>query len=269
MRAITLSLLALAFVSCTVIRPGEEILPMDPVPVPSSMRNHLLVEYTAVGCPNCPKAAEEAHALLAAYPNLFVVEMHPALNPLTKSTKYDYTAPAADTYYQYMGGTSTTPFPTGNLDFLPDATGNFFFDYTSWATLLTAVATDTATLSLAIQAEYDASSDRLTVHTTILSSDSAEQVCQLLLWLTEDNIVGAQTMPDGSFNMEYVHNHVFRSPIGPEWGESVRFTGGRSEVITSTLQLDPKYVRANCHILAMALNPITKEVFNLNITYIP
>ena len=42
----------------------------------------------------------------------------------------------------------------------------------------------------------------------------------LQVWLLEDGIVAMQTMPDGTNNREYVHNHVLRTPVNGTWGES-------------------------------------------------
>ncbi len=43
----------------------------------------------------------------------------------------------------------------------------------------------------------------------------------LQVWLTESGIKAYQTMPDGSHNREYVHDHVLRAIVNGQWGEPV------------------------------------------------
>lgn len=165
--------------ACDVVSEADQHIAMEKLE-----GKHLIIEFTGVRCVNCPKAAEEAHRLLEKYPeNVIVVEMHPKSNPFTEAIpQYDYTCPEADTYYRQFGGTSSTPFPKGVIDF--QSFGNSYFqDFENWETML-------------MKAPID----------------SLSEVAKTVYWLVEDSIVGAQA--DGNITRtDYVHNHVLRAEL--------------------------------------------------------
>ena len=165
---------------CEVIKEEDRYLPM---PVPSSDRTHVLVEFTGFRCVNCPKASETAQDLKNVYDEqLVVVAMHPASNPFTQGL-YDYTCPAADSIYQWMGGDASTPFPAGNIDMKP-YNGERFANTNQWPTMV-----------------YEAMQE-----TEIPNPDQLKTS----YWLVEDSVLGVQAMPDGSVNDHYYHRHVLR-----------------------------------------------------------
>jgi hypothetical protein len=181
--------LALLLASCEVIGENERLIAL-PLPEDTTGRKHVLIEYTGFRCVNCPKAAEAAEVLKETYgERLIVVSMHPASNPFTQG-KYDYTCNAADVYYQYMGGTATTPFPTGNVDFEPSEKG-FLHDFSEWPTLV--------------------------AQQMVLPAQG--KIIRRLTWLVEDSVPGVQAMPDGSVNTQYYHRHMLRGAIGEPRGE--------------------------------------------------
>ena len=178
----------LAFDGGEVIKENERLIEV-PV-VADSERRIVLVEFTGFRCVNCPKAAEEAETLKELYGDVLItVSMHPASNPFTQGA-YDYTCEAADVYYQYIGGTATTPFPKGNVNFRDDEQG-YLHDYPEWPTL---VAEETA-------------------------RERESAAVRRLTWIVEDSVPGVQAMPDGSVDMHYYHRHVLRGTVGDVWGE--------------------------------------------------
>lgn len=155
---------------------------MIPVDGKTSTRRHVLLEFTGFRCVNCPTAAELAQTLQEAYPSqLYIVSLHPASNPFTQGA-YDYTCPAADSIYRLLGGTASTPFPTGNVDMQP-YDGSNFANMQEWATMV-----------------YQAMQK-----TSVVPTDAKRSY-----WLVEDSVLGVQAMPDGSVNTQYYHRHVLR-----------------------------------------------------------
>ena len=197
-------ILTLALCSCEVIHEADRLIPV-PLPANSEHR-HVLIEFTGFRCVNCPAASEIAHSLQEAYPDqLYVVAMHPASNPFTQG-KYDYTCPAADSIYQLLGGTSTTPFPAGNID-LDLFEGSYLSGSEQWATMVYETMTDTVAPYLFVSAKAD--STQREIHMT--SQYTAKDNLQLSYWLVEDSVLGVQAMPDGSVNMNYYHRHLLRA----------------------------------------------------------
>jgi len=190
--------------SCEVIPEGDRLIPVEEKTAGS--RTHVLLEFTGFRCVNCPTAAETAQTLHEFYgKQLTVVALHPASNPFTQG-KYDYTCPAADSIYQYMGGTASTPFPTGNIDLTP-TDGQWFFAPAEWPSQVSRAMEDTVAPYLSLSTITDTVTREVTI--SALYDLSAES--RLTFWLVEDSIPGAQAMPNGSVSLEYYHRHVLRA----------------------------------------------------------
>lgn len=173
-------LAALCLAGCELIPDEERYKPVDSR---TGTRCHVLLEFTGFRCVNCPAASELAHRLQQTYEGqLYVVALHPASNPFTQG-KYDYTCPAADSIYQWMGGNASTPFPAGNIDMMPYE-GEWFANTNQWPTMV-----------------YEAMQE-----TEIPNPDQLKTS----YWLVEDSVLGVQAMPDGTVNDHYYHRHVLR-----------------------------------------------------------
>lgn len=249
---------------CEVIGQDEQLIVLDTLQSDglsaAFTRHHLLIEYTGVNCVNCPRAAETAHELENIYPNLIIVAMHPASNPFTKAAaKYDYTCPEADVYYQFMGGQPTTPFPTGNLNFTA-SNGNYLTDHATWATSLRAVQEDTALVRISLSTAWQEQQLHVSYALTLLSE--TERSVDALLWIIENDIVGAQNMPDGSLNMEYTHQHMLRTSLNGDWGDNISLPPMESSLHEGTYPFSDKWVRENCRLILVVLDHNTRQLLN-------
>lgn len=172
-------LAALCLAGCELIPDEERYKPVDSH---TGTRCHVLLEFTGFRCVNCPAASELAQNLQQTYRGkLYVVALHPASNPFTQG-KYDYTCPAADSIYQWMGGDASTPFPAGNVDMKPYE-GEWFANSSEWPTMV-----------------YEAMNETEIANPNQLKTS---------YWLVEDSVLGVQAMPDG-VNDHYYHRHVLR-----------------------------------------------------------
>lgn len=181
MRKLLYILIVLALASCEVIPESEQLIPVT-IPDTSAHR-HVLLEFTGFRCVNCPAAAETAANLQAIYGDkLIVIALHPASNPFTQG-KYDYTCPEADSIYQFLGGLPTTPFPIGSIDMCLFDDG-YFVSPADWATKLQQITNHKSQITNSTDTSY---------------------------WLVEDSVLGAQAMPDGTYDMNYYHRHVLRA----------------------------------------------------------
>lgn len=202
-------LTALILVSCEVIDWNDRFIPVDGQ---TGTRKHVLIEFTGFRCVNCPTAAETAQSLEAMYEGqLYVVSLHPASNPFTQG-KYDYTCPAADSIYQWMGGDVTTPFPAGSIDLEPFE-GEWFADMSSWATMVYLAMKDSVAPSL----------------------DEPEKS----YWLIEDSVLGVQAMPDGTVNNQYYHRHVLRDVNANKEQLEIKDSYNKQQLYLLELYLDP------------------------------
>ena len=241
--------------ACEVIPAGEreEIIftPTDPNAV---KRTSLLIEYSGWQCVNCPTAAEEAHHLKEQYgENLVVVVMHPESNPNTRHNNkpaLDYTCPEADSIYTMMGGTNTTPFPTGSVNMLKNDTKGYFSDYDNWGTLISQAYAAPKPVILSHDAYGYTDSRYIWMTVNITNLDSLPIDATLHVWLTEDSIVGSQKKPEGT-DKNYVHNHLMRASITPIWGKALPIDAHMTQQVVYEYTLPDKVVKENCNIVSI------------------
>ena len=248
-------LAAVLLAACEVIPEGEreEVIftPTDPSAV---VRSSLLIEYSGWQCVNCPTAAEEAHRLQELYgENLVVVVMHPESNPNTRHNNkpaLNYTCPEADSIYIMMGGTNTTPFPTGNVNMVKEPTKGYFNDYDQWATLVSQAYANPKPMLLSVEANGNADSHDVWMAVDMTNLDSKAVEATLQVWLTEDSVIGSQKKPEGT-DKEYAHNHLLRASITPVWGESIQLDAHMTQQVVYEYTLPDKVVKENCNIVAI------------------
>lgn len=235
--------------ACEVIKEQDRFIPV-PVEV-NSGRTHILLEFTGFRCVNCPTAAQDAQTLKDLYgEQLVVVALHPASNPFTQG-KYDYTCPAADSVYRFMGGAETTPFPIGNIDFCRTH-HDYLLDPAEWAAQLHTVMADTVGPFLSAEATMDGATSVITV-TTYTSAEQPVNA-RLAIWLVEDSVHGVQAMPDGTVNMDYIHRHMLRTTaFNSPWGAPITL-GSTIAPRHTSLTLPEGCIAKQCKIVALLLN---------------
>lgn len=241
--------------SCEVIPNGEQekviFTPTDPSAV---KRTSLLIEYSGWQCVNCPTAAEEAHRLKEQYgENLVVVVMHPESNPNTRHNNkpaLNYTCPEADSVYLMMGGTNTTPFPTGNINMVKDASKGYFQDFAQWATQVSQAYENPKPVLLSQEVRGYADSRDIWMAVDITNLDTKAIEATLQIWLTEDSVMGSQKKPEGT-DKNYAHNHLMRASISPLWGDIVPIEAHMTQQVVYEYTLPDKVVKENCNIVAI------------------
>lgn len=241
--------------ACEVIRPGErnEVIftPTDPSAV---IRTSLLIEYSGWQCVNCPTAAEEAHHLKEQYgENLVVVVMHPESNPNTRHNNkpaLNFTCPEADSIYIMMGGTNTTPFPTGNVNMVKDETKGYFNDYDKWGTQVSQAYATPKPMLLALEVQGNTDTQDIWMAIDITNLDTKATDATLQVWVTEDSVIGSQKKPSGT-DKNYAHNHLMRASITPIWGDKISMNAHMTQQVVYEYTLPEKVVKENCNIVAL------------------
>ena len=241
--------------ACEVIPENDRITEVFTPTDPSAIkRTSVLIEYSGWQCVNCPTAAEEAHHLKEQYgENLVVVVMHPESNPNTRHNnkpQLNYTCPEADSLYIMMGGTNTTPFPTGNVNMVKDATKGYFNDYDKWATLVSQAYSTSKPVIIGQEVKGTADSKDITITIDITNAGSEMMDATLQVWLTEDNVIGSQKKPEGT-DKNYAHNHLMRASVSPIWGDAVHIEAQQTEQMTYHYTLPENVVKENCNIVAL------------------
>ena len=254
LRNILIGALLLVFSACEVIPAGDrdEVI-FTPTDSTAIKRTSLLIEYSGWQCVNCPTAAKEAHHLKELYgENLVVVVMHPESNPNTRHNNkpaLNYTCPEADSIYIMMGGTNTTPFPTGNVNMVKDANKGYFNDYDKWGTLISQAYANPKPVLLK-QDAYNIDTNVISVAVEITNLDKQAIDATLQIWLTEDSVMGSQKKPEGT-DKNYAHNHLMRASITPIWGDVVPIEAHMKQQVVYEYTLPEKVVKENCNIVSL------------------
>lgn len=248
-------LLTMLLVACEVIPAGErEEVIFTPTAPDAVKRSSLLIEYSGWQCVNCPTAAEEAHRLKELYgEDLVVVVMHPESNPNTRHNNkpaLNYTCPEADSVYLMMGGTNTTPFPTGNVNMVQDVSKGYFQDFDKWGTLISQAYASPKPILLSQEVRGSADSRDIWMAMDITNLDTKAIEATLQVWLTEDSVMGSQKKPEGT-DKNYAHNHLLRASISPLWGEVLPIDAHMTEQVVYEYTLPDKVVKENCNIVAI------------------
>lgn len=251
--------------ACEVIpedeRDFEVFIPKDTTTTDSTQtlpvtvkRSSLLIEYSGWMCVNCPTAAEVAHQLKEQYgEQLVVVVMHPESNPNTRHNNkpaLNYTCPEADSIYIMMGGTSTTAFPTGNINLFKHDTKSYFTDYSMWGKYISQAYSNPKPVIINQEVKGTAESKDINIVVDITNLDITAIEATLQVWLTEDNVIGSQKKPEGT-DKNYVHNHLMRASISPIWGEVLPIDAQMTEQVVYEYTLPDKVVKENCNIVAI------------------
>lgn len=248
-------LLTMLLVACEVIPAGErEEVIFTPTAPDAVKRSSLLIEYSGWQCVNCPTAAEEAHRLKELYgEDLVVVVMHPESNPNTRHNNkpaLNYTCPEADSIYIMMGGTNTTPFPTGNVNMVQDVSKGYFQDFAKWGTLVSQAYASPKPILLSQEVRGSADSRDIWMAMDITNLDTKAIEATLQVWLTEDSVMGSQKKPEGT-DKNYAHNHLMRASITPIWGEVLPIDAHMTQQVVYEYTLPDKVVKENCNIVAI------------------
>lgn len=217
-------------------------------------RNSLLIEYSGWMCVNCPTAAEVAHQLKEQYgEQLVVVVMHPESNPNTRHNNkpaLNYTCPEADSIYIMMGGTSTTAFPTGNINLFKHDTKSYFTDYSMWGKYISQAYSNPKPVIINQEVKGTMDSKDINIVVDITNHDTKAIEATLQVWLTEDSVMGSQKKPEGT-DKNYAHNHLMRASISPLWGDIMPIEAHTTEQQVYRYTLPEKIVKENCNIVAL------------------
>lgn len=245
----------LALSACELIPDNEQIIEVfTPADTSQIKRASLLIEYSGWMCVNCPTAAEVAHQLKEQYgEQLIVVVMHPESNPNTRHNNkpaLNYTCPEADSIYIMMGGTSTTAFPTGNINMLKNDTKSYFTDFSIWEKFISQAYSTPKPLLIGQDVKGTADSKEIDITIDLTNAGSELLEATLQVWLTEDSVMGSQKKFEGT-DKNYAHNHLMRASISPLWGDIMPLESHMTKQVKYEYSLPDKVVKENCNIVAL------------------
>lgn len=239
-----LAAVAIAFGSCSNIDENERLIEVEK---PQANRAVLIEDFTGQWCPNCPNAAEELEQLTETYGSDAVigVAIHSGPQGYQGGTD-DMPGVMTDLGNEYYNHFGIEYQPQG----LVDRGGKLA--YTAWAAAVRTELQKTALMNISIVNDYSATTRKLTVNTEVEGVKGIGTIanCKLQVWLIEDGIKSIQIMPDGSYNQQYILNHVFRDAVNGNWGEPVIVTEDTAVKKTYTYDVPAKWNADNVSVVA-------------------
>ncbi len=235
-------------------------------PVIDNPRTLLIMEFTGNDCLNCPLGASVVEQIkedeepgrvisvgLHPYGSHFTEPM-PSIHTATR--KQDLRSEAATALFDFYqpGG-----FPAAIFDGLKSSMSGSMGD---WIQRASEALTLTSNLTLAAECEYDVDTRQLTVDYDVDFLDDVNHKLNITVWLVENHIMGTQTMPDGSKNFNYEHNHVLRASLNGNWGEELGTSFATESKLqgTASMILNEDWVAENCDVVVYVYRDDNKEV---------
>lgn len=236
--------LLLCLVSCSDISEDERYVYVRPADVSRAV---LIEDFTGQRCVNCPNANDVIHQLQEQYGDSNVIAVGIHSGPLGfkgRGNLVGLSTDLGDTYYNYYGAEYQ---PVGMVN------RHGLADYTTWSSLVNEALQEQSTVQLGLSSTYDQSSRQASLSVNALAMDNSVSG-HLQVWVIEDSITAMQSMPDGSVNREYVHNHVLRESVNGEWGDAITLPATQSEQYNFNYTLPEGYVDTNCSFVVFVYN---------------
>lgn len=211
---IAIALLAIIASSCSNIADDERLIYVEPA---KASRNVLIEDFTGQRCVNCPKATDAIHEIQEVYgENVIAVAIHSGPFGGLSARNPGLMTPTGKEYWNaWFDSTQGQPVAKINRSITSDTYGN-------WAADVQACLAQSTDVVIEAKSECNKETGEMTIN--VNTRANVGRKAKIQVWLTEDNIVARQDMPDGSHNNEYVHQHVFRAAVNGTWGEDITYT---------------------------------------------
>ncbi len=246
--------------ACDNISDDDRLIIEDkPVPSPHAVPKTLLIqEFTGVRCVNCPTGAQAIHDIQAANPGkVIAVGMHAEAGgnqtkPWTAAQDFR-TAEAQAMYLYYKPSALPSAVFNGKISGELPA---------QWSTVADPYLLEEGKMTISLTSDYSEQDRTVKVNYEITLTNDLSETLNLMVWLTEDGIVGRQSSLTETLK-NYVHNHVLRkSFFSEEWGQELgrSFNNGEKIVGETSTTLDENWVADNCHVVVFVQRADNKEV---------
>lgn len=215
----------MAAASCSNIDEGDRLIYVKPAEVGRAV---LIEDLTGQRCINCPDGNDIINGIIKTYgeDNVIAVGIH--CGPLGfagNSKRVGLKTDTGDEYYTHWANGTNLGQPSAIFN---RKKGKGPIDnYNNWAAEVGRIISEKANLSVDIANAYDAKTRTLTTKVGAFGVNGTVSG-KLQVWIVEDGIKAMQMMPDGSANLDYVHNHVFRAAVNGTWGEEVTVKEGET-----------------------------------------
>ena len=236
-----LSLAAFVNFSCSELDENERLIeaPLQPEEI---VRNVLVEDFTGQNCVNCPTAHEIVEQLQEQYgrEHLVAVSIHGGSLAIHEDDRaYGLANDLGEEYNRFW---EVKEWPKGMVDRSP------LLSHLSWTAKIVDDYVKYTPLDIEIATTFNENNRELTVDVTTNSTEALAG--KLQIWLTEDEIVAPQYMPNGRRDNSYVHNNVLRAAVNGTWGTDYEVSRNGSTHDTFTYEIREDWDADNIAVVA-------------------
>jgi hypothetical protein len=224
----------------------------------------LLEKYTGPRCVNCPTADVVITTAMGTFGNkLIPVAIHDSSyfgNPLAD---VDLRTDDGNTWSTSFGLlTAAKPLALLNRQ----KSGDVFIQYVPTGSMdgdIQSILSQSAKVAVAVEA--GTANDTMTIDVNLQFLQNVSDALTLTLFIMEDSIVAPQEMPDGTENVNYIHNHVLRDVITDVWGNDVDADGKQGTKRFCRFKytgMKSNWNLEHCHIVAFVSYKTSRSILN-------
>ena len=256
-----------ALCGCDKIEPpyGEGVAQPQDTTV-TYFRKVLIEDFTGQACGNCPPAAEALEQIHDLYGSAIVsmgvhADFWAEPNPHFPE---DYRNSVSTELFQFFG-IPGNPNGLVNRKSFDNIT---VLGFDAWSTSVALCLAEPADAWLTVVPEYNAGTRSLSVEVETRMLDAINEELQLVLYLTEDSIMGPQKYYGSSYPdetvPEYYHRHMLRGSMNGTWGNALSsattYSTGQEINSSFNFTIPSEWNADHVHIVALLYKTATKEV---------
>lgn len=249
MKKIIIFITAILSYSCTEI-PVDQRFEEGIVEVNYTNKNVLLMEMTAIYCPNCPPASKEADRIIKLHQGKVIgMNVHASQLALPKDLSKDPILFSSETFAIWEKA-GMPELPSGLINYF--ATGSELTNTPiSWANDVIDELEKPAPMNINLISNMNDVDSSFTLGVEIEYLENQNSNHRLGIYIIEDGIIGTQ-QDDTRIIEDYEHNYVTRAPVvdiaGVDMFEDL--SSGDVWVSNFDIELDEDWVKENLKIVA-------------------
>ena len=206
---------------------------------PTSIKKALVFKKTATWCQYCGDwGTTYANNISSTYAKAQVITLH--INDAFESAEGDLIVDA-------LAPSGVPHFYAGTTD-VPNS-------YNTLSNTVNAELNEVNDVALAMESSVSGSSMNVKVQSQWQVSASTNGVYYLAVYLLEDGLIKAQTLPGGATDPGRIHNHVLRKEASSTaFGKQITITNtstGKGFLESFSIPLNSTWVKANCYPVAV------------------
>lgn len=233
----------------------------------SNYRKVLLEDFTGHTCPNCPRAAEAADALIATYQSsLVVIANHVSVTFAAPRRDSSFTyredfRNSASTAWDVFLGMSNAGLPKGCVNRM--GSSNYAQNYSAWSSMIPFALNKPQVAKLDITSKYDISNHYLNVSVKTTFKTALDTSVKMIILLTQDSIIAQQKdgappvgavvgTDDPGMRLYYRFDNIVIGALNGDWGGLVK----KSPITLN----DTVTVSSSCYLVDKCFTTVPKNV---------